>query len=93
MPQNTQRRSKSKPKSDLENFGHLQPQALELEQAVVGALLIESDAYAQVSDILKAESFYDVRHKYIFEAMTHLNLQQKPSDILTVVDELERMGA
>ena len=53
MPQNTQRRSKSKPKSDLENFGHLQPQALELEQAVVGALLIESDAYAQVSDILK----------------------------------------
>ena len=93
MPQNTQRRSKSKPKSDLENFGHLQPQALELEQAVVGALLIESDAYAQVSDILKADSFYDVRHKYIFEAITHLNLQQKPSDILTVVDELERMGA
>lgn len=92
MQQNTTRRTKAKPKSDLENFGHLQPQAPELEQAVIGALLIESEAYAQISDILKPDSFYDIRHKYIFEAITHLNLHQKPSDILTVVDELEHMG-
>jgi replicative DNA helicase len=49
MQQNTQRRQKAKPKSELENFGHLQPQAPELEQAVIGALLIESEAYSQVS--------------------------------------------
>lgn len=92
MQQNNSRRSKAKPKSDLENFGHLQPQAPELEQAVVGALLIESDAYSQVSEILKPDSFYDPRHKYIYEAISRLNINQKPSDILTVVDELERMG-
>ena len=92
MQQNNSRRSKSKPKAELENFGHLQPQAPELEQAVVGALLIESDAYAQVSEILKPESFYDPRHKHIYEAISRLNINQKPSDILTVVDELERMG-
>jgi replicative DNA helicase len=92
MQQNTQRRQKAKPKSELENFGHLQPQAPELEQAVIGALLIESEAYSQVSEILKAESFYDPRHKHIYEAISRLNIYQKPSDILTVVDELERMG-
>ena len=92
MPQNNQRRPKSKPKSELENFGHLQPQAPELEQAVIGALLIETEAYAQVSEILKPECFYDVRHRYIYEAISRLNINQKPSDIFTVVDELERMG-
>ena len=93
MQQNTSRRTKAKPKSELENFGHLQPQAPELEQAVIGALLIESEAYSQVSEILKPESFYDTRHKHIYEAVSRLNIYQKPSDILTVVDELERMGA
>jgi replicative DNA helicase len=92
MPQTPQRRSKSKPKAELENYGHLQPQAPELEQAVVGALLIESEAYSQVSEILKPESFYDPRHKYIYEAIARLNITQKPSDILTVVEELEHMG-
>lgn len=93
MPQNTPRKSKAKPKAELENYGHLQPQAPELEQAVMGALLIESEAYAQISEILKPESFYDPRHKHIYEAVSRLNIYQKPSDILTVVDELERMGA
>ncbi len=92
MPQTPQRRSKSKPKAELENYGHLQPQAPELEQAVVGALLIESEAYSQVSEILNPESFYDPRHKYIYEAIARLNITQKPSDILTVVEELEHMG-
>ncbi len=93
MPQNTPRKPKSKPKAELENYGHLQPQAPELEQAVIGALLIETEAYAQISEILKPESFYDPRHKHIYEAVSRLNIYQKPSDILTVVDELERMGA
>ena len=93
MPQNTPRKPKSTPKAELENYGHLQPQAPELEQAVIGALLIETEAYAQISEILKPESFYDPRHKHIYEAVSRLNIYQKPSDILTVVDELERMGA
>ena len=44
---------------ETDNYGHLQPQATELEQAVLGALMIEKDAYYQVSEILRPESFYD----------------------------------
>lgn len=57
-------------------YGHLQPQATELEEAVLGALMIESDAYSQVSDILKAESFYEHRHQLLYKAITSLALQQ-----------------
>ena len=71
-----------------DNFGHLQPQAVELEQAVLGALMIEKDAYYQVSEILRPESFYDNRHKIIYEAIRRLNLEEKPVDILTVTEQL-----
>ena len=46
-------------------YGHVQPQALEFEEAVLGALMIEQDAYSQVSEILRPESFYDHRHQLI----------------------------
>ena len=48
-------------------YGHVQPQALEFEEAVLGALMIEQDAYSQVSEILRPESFYDHRHQLIYE--------------------------
>ncbi len=73
-------------------YGHLQPQATELEEAVLGALMIESDAYSQVSDILKAESFYEHRHQLLYKAITSLALQQKPIDILTVTEQLRSTG-
>ena len=72
--------------------GHLQPQAPELEKTVLGALLIEKDAYSLVSEILSPESFYEPRHQYIYEAIRKLNLDQKPMDILTVTEDLNRMG-
>lgn len=74
------------PESD--NYGHLQPQAVELEQAVLGALMIEKDAYYQVSEILHPESFYDNRHKTIYEIIQRLNIEEKPVDILTVTEAL-----
>ena len=73
-------------------YGHVQPQAVEIEEAVLGALMIEQDAYSQVSEILKPESFYDHRHQLIFEAIRALNVQQRPVDILTVTQHLESMG-
>ena len=84
-----------KPKAGAEapltdNFGHLQPQAIELEQAVLGALLVEKDAYYQVSEILRPDSFYDKRHQTIYEAIRRLNLEERPVDILTVTEELRR---
>lgn len=71
-----------------DNYGHLQPQATDFEQAVLGALLIEKDAYYQVSEILRPESFYDARHRIIYEAIRRLNLEERPVDILTVTEQL-----
>lgn len=76
----------------VDSFGHQQPQNLDMEQAVIGAIMIEQDAYGQVSEVLKPESFYDHRHQLIYEAVQNLNLQQKPVDILSVTDYVESQG-
>ena len=70
-------------------YGHQQPQNIEMEQAVIGALMIEQDAYSQVSETLRPESFYDHRHQIIFDAIRSLNAQQRPVDILTVREYLD----
>lgn len=76
----------------IPDIGKLPPQAKELEEAVLGALMLEKDAYFIISDILKPESFYDPSHQMIFEAIQNLAVQQKPIDVLTVVEELKRRG-
>lgn len=75
-----------------DGYGHLQPQEPDLEKVVLGALMIEKDAYSLVSEILRPESFYEPRHQLIYEAIRKLNIEQKPVDILTVTDELKRSG-
>lgn len=72
--------------------GKLPPQVPELEEAVLGALMLEKDAYSIVSDILKPESFYSPVHNIIYGAIQGLAVQQKPVDVLTVVEELKRRG-
>ena len=89
---NTRTTRKTSTTPTIGEYGHLQPQAIELEEAVLGALMIESDAYSQVSDILKAESFYEHRHQLLYKAITSLALQQKPIDILTVTEQLRSTG-
>ncbi len=94
-PRKSGRRTAARPKVNVpqeDAYGHVQPQALEFEEAVLGALMIEQDAYSQVSEILKPESFYDHRHQLIYESIRTLNLQQKPVDILTVTEHLNSMG-
>ena len=73
-------------------FGHLQPQATDIEKVVLGALMIDKDAFTVVSEIIKPETFYESRHEKIYEAIQSLNLQQKPVDIMTVVEELRHKG-
>ena len=51
--------------------------------------MIEKDAYSQVSEILRPESFYEHRHQLIYEAIRRLNIEQKPVDILTVAEQLK----
>ena len=88
----TTRYSRNKTTPAINEYGHLQPQAPELEEAVLGALMIEKDAYALVSDILKPESFYEHRHQLLYKAITTLSIQQKPVDILTVTEQLRSTG-
>jgi len=73
-------------------FGHLQPQATDIEKVVLGALMIDKDAFLVVSEIIKPETFYESRHEKIYEAVQSLNLQEKPVDIMTVVEELRHRG-
>ena len=64
------------------------PQDKEVEEAVLGALMLEKDAYTPVCDILKPESFYEPAHQRIYEAIQSLGAAQKPIDMLTVVEQL-----
>ncbi|MFV0536788.1 MAG: replicative DNA helicase [Dysgonomonas sp.] len=80
------------PQPLLVDIGRIQPQARELEEAVLGALLIESKAYTLVEDIIRAEDFYDAIHQIIYQAILNLSTKRKPIDMLTVVEELRTMG-
>ena len=78
---------------DNTTYAHLQPQALEVERAVLGALMNDRDAYAVVCEILSPESFYEQRNQLVYSAIRDLSLAEKPVDVLTVTDELERQGS
>lgn len=77
----------------VDQYGHKQPQSLDMEVAVLGALMVEQEAYGLVAELLKPESFYDHRHQLIYQAIQTLNAEQKPVDIMTVVEQLERNGS
>ncbi len=73
-------------------LGKLPPQALDLEEAVLGALMLEKDALSAVIDILKPEVFYKDSHQKIFEAIQALFQRSSPVDILTVTAQLRQQG-
>jgi len=72
--------------------GKVPPQAVDLEEAVLGAMMLEKDAVAAVIDILKPEVFYKEIHQKIFEAIRDLFARSEPVDILTVTNELKSNG-
>ncbi len=86
------RRTRAKAPIVDNTYGHLQPQAVELEKAVLGALMVDKDAYSIVCEILRPESFYEPRNQMIYSAVQKLSIEEKPVDILTVTEELSRMG-
>lgn len=73
-------------------YGHIQPQAPEVEKAVLGALMIDKEAYMEVCEILKVNTFYEPRHQKIYAAIEQLSMEEKPIDVLTVTDLLAKMG-
>lgn len=72
-------------------FGKVQPQATALEEAVLGALMLDKDALSSVMDIITANSFYLDAHKHIYEAMIALFNGSHPIDLLTVTEELKKL--
>ena len=84
-----ERKLKATPTNQVE--GKLQPQAIELEQAVLGALMIDNESLSDAIDSLQAEYFYVPKHQKIFEAIVNLFNNTKPVDILTVSEELKRL--
>src|SRR6187455_900005 len=76
---------------DLGNmvFGKIPPQAKELEEAILGAIMLEKSAFDTVVEILKPECFYVDAHQKIYKAMQSLAIKSLPIDMLTVVEELK----
>lgn len=101
MKEYTENRSNTRKRPDLRTnqgsaydtgLGKLPPQALDIEEAVLGALMLDRDALASVIDALKADTFYKTEHRLIFSVIYDLFGQSKPVDILTVVQELKKRG-
>lgn len=88
---NQYRRDRKYGDSPLE-LAHVQPQAPDIEKAVLGALMIDRDAYMEVSNLLCVESFYELRNQMIYEAIVKLSAEESPVDVLTVTDKLGKMG-
>ncbi len=72
--------------------GKIPPQATDLEEAVLGAMMLENDRLAEVIEILRPEVFYKEVHQVIFSAITRLFGSNQPVDILTVTEELRKSG-
>ncbi len=70
----------------------LQPQALEMECAVLGALMLERDAYSEVADVLRSEAFYDTANGIIYALISDLHRRGDPVDILTVTQAAKARG-
>ena len=74
------------------DLGKLPPQALDLEESVLGALMLEKDALTNVIDILKPENFYKDANKEIYQSIIDLFNDSEPIDLLTVTSQLKKNG-
>ena len=92
MEKKKAKKTVSKPKVLSSPDGKLPPQAIELEQAVLGALMIDNDALSNSIELLKPESFYQIEHQKIFSAIEDLFNNTQPVDILTVTNLLKQKG-
>ncbi len=92
MPANN-RRNQSTVINKVQPFqGKVPPQAIEMERNLIGGLLVEQGAYAEVCEIVRQESFYDEKLGFIYRAMADLSAMQEPIDALTVVEQLKKNG-
>ncbi|RLD68086.1 MAG: replicative DNA helicase [Bacteroidetes bacterium] len=86
----TKKKPQFKEKVENSELGKIPPQALELEEAVLGAIMLEKNAALEILDLLIPESFYMEAHQKIFRAISDLSVEYKPVDMLTVTEELRK---
>ena len=72
--------------------GKLPPHDTDLEEVVLGALMLERDAYMNVADFLTPDAFYDPRNSKIYDAISTLGFNQRPIDMMTVTEQLRANG-
>jgi replicative DNA helicase len=75
-----------------ESLGKLPPQALDLEESILGALMLEKNALTAVVEFLRPEHFYSEQHKEIYNAIIDLFKASEPVDMRTVVAQLRKSG-
>jgi replicative DNA helicase len=88
----TRMAKKKKQPSFYQESGRIPPQAVDFEEAVLGALMLEKNAVNDVIDVLSPESFYKDPHQKIYGVIHHLFGHSQPIDILTVTQELRNRG-
>lgn len=77
---------------DIQHSGKLPPQSLELEEIVLGALMLEKDAYNRIATILSHTDFYSEANKCVYECIEQLSMQYKPIDLVTVHEKVKELG-
>lgn len=90
--QYTSERRFLKPQGTGAHLGKLPPQAVDLEEAILGAIMIEKDALTKVIEFLTPDMFYKDSHQKIYEAIRYLFDKTQPIDILTVTQRLRQSG-
>ena len=96
----TQERKRTYRKKQSDNIaaaatemGNIPPHAIDIEEAVLGAMMINPDSVDQAMDLLTPESFYEQKHRSVFEAILCLYSEKSPIDMLTVVEKLRSLGS
>lgn len=89
MPKDLKRQSDRK---DVLAGAKIPPQNIDAEMSLLGAILIDEEVLASVTDTVGADDFYDKRHALIYDAMLRLYEKHKPVDLLTLSDEIEKKG-
>ena len=75
----------------INDMGKLPPQAIDVEQVVLGAMMLEKDAVDNTIDILNEHSFYDPKHRIIFKTIHSLFASTSPIDLVTVSAQLQKI--
>lgn len=84
--------NKRKPPVDTMIYGKVPPQAKEFEESILGAIMVQKNAYDDIADMLRPEMFYVDSHARIFTAIQSLARKSQPIDIQTVCEELRHSG-